>query len=331
MAATSGGSGISRSKTGPTGLAAVAVVVALAVPAAPAVAAESESSWRTNPHGAVAAAATANSKQRNTLTLRGPREVTDGAAVQLRGKLRGAKGQRVRVKIQLLGSTGWQPIANTRTKSRGKFRSSVTVAATDRATLRAVAKAQRRKQRAVSKRVTVAFTQSSAPASSPAPAPQPATSPDPADSASPTPDSAMTERELRMVTLVNEARAAGHSCGQYGYFPPAPPLEPQDLLAAAAQAHSDDMVANDFFSHTGSNGSAPWDRMSEQGYRWSRAGENIAAGYSDAAAATRGLLDSPGHCRNIMDPEFTEIGVGLATGSSGYGSYWTQNFGTPRG
>lgn len=309
------------------GLAAVAAVVTLATPAVPAVAAESESSWRTKPHGAVAAAAVVNSKQRSMLLLRGPREVTEGAAIPLRGKLRGAKGQRLRVKIQLLASTGWQPIANTRTKSRGKFRSDVTVAAADSATVRAVAKAQRRKQRAVSKRVTVTFTQSSAPASSPAPAPQPATSPGPA---SPTPDSAMAEKELQMVTLVNEARATGYTCGQYGYFPPAPPLGPQDLLAAAAQAHSDDMVANDFFSHTGSDGSEPWDRMSEQGYRWSRAGENIAAGYSDAAAATRGLLDSPGHCQNIMNPAFTEIGVGVATGDSDYGIYWTQKFGTPR-
>jgi len=310
-------------------VAAVAVA-ALAAPVAPAVASESASGWQANQLSTTAAAATASSKQRSMLKLRGPSEATQNAEIPLRGKLRGSKGQRVRVKIQLLDSAGWQPLTSVRSNTRGKFRVGVTVAAADSATYRAVAKVKRRSGLKVSKPVTVTFPREESPSTTPSPSAEPTPADEPAKAA-PATGSAMTERELQMVTLVNEARAVGQTCGQFGYFPPAPPLKPADLLAAAAQAHSDDMFAKDFFSHTGSDGSAPWDRMDRQGYQWSRAGENIAAGYSDAAAATQGLVDSPGHCRNIMNPDFTEIGVGVATGDSGYGIYWTQKFGTPRG
>ena len=110
-----------------------------------------------------------------------------------------------------------------------------------------------------------------------------------------------------------------------------PALEANDNLMAAAQGHSDDMAANNFMSHTGSNGSSPWDRMREAGYEYSRAAENVAAGYRTAESVVDGWMNSSGHRRNILNCSLTEIGVGYATNSdSDYGTYWTQKFGTPR-
>ncbi len=310
------------------GLAAIGTVVALTAPLAPAVASDSESGWRTKPVPGALTAEAARSKTRSKLKLRAPSEVAVGAEVPLRGKLRGTKGKRARVQIQLLAPAGWRTLANVRTKSRGKFRSSVKVAAADNATFRAVAKAQRRKLDATSRSVDVTFIQPAAPATSPSP-----TSPHPSGQDSFIPDSAVPELEFQMVALVNEARAAGQSCGHLGYFPPAPPLAPNDLLAAAARAHSEDMATNDYVSHTGLDGSQPSDRIFRQGYLWSRGGENIAAGkiFFNASRANQGLLDSPGHCANLMNPGYTEIGVGVASEYDSYwGIYWTQNFGTPR-
>ncbi|MEM8529931.1 MAG: CAP domain-containing protein [Chloroflexota bacterium] len=110
-----------------------------------------------------------------------------------------------------------------------------------------------------------------------------------------------------------------------------PALVVDDNLMAAAQGHSEDMAANNFMSHTGSNGSSPWDRMREAGYEYSRAAENVAAGYRTAESVVDGWMNSSGHRRNILNCGLTEIGVGYETNSdSDYGTYWTQKFGTPR-
>jgi stress response protein SCP2 len=100
-------------------------------------------------------------------------------------------------------------------------------------------------------------------------------------------------------------------------------------LAAAAQAHSDDMVRRDFFSHANPDGQQVWDRALAQGYAYRKVAENIAAGQRSAAEVVRGWMDSPGHRANILDGELTQIGVGHALGG-GYGTTWTQVFGTPR-
>jgi stress response protein SCP2 len=100
-------------------------------------------------------------------------------------------------------------------------------------------------------------------------------------------------------------------------------------LAAAAQAHSDDMVRRDFFAHANPDGQQVWDRAVAQGYAYRKVAENIAAGQRSAAEVVRGWMDSPGHRANILDGELTQIGVGHAMGG-GYGTTWTQVFGTPR-
>ncbi len=86
------------------------------------------------------------------------------------------------------------------------------------------------------------------------------------------------------------------------------------------------MVARDFYAHTAPDGSRPWDRAAAAGSRCRTVGENIACGQRSAAEVVRGWMNSPGHRANILRPEFTRIGVGLAGGGRA-GTYWTQLFG----
>ncbi len=170
-------------------------------------------------------------------------------------------------------------------------------------------------------------TSSPAPSSDPGPG---APSPGPAPSTPPAPDAGTTDFEAEVGRLVNEARATARSCGTTPY-PAAPALSMNDLLVRSARAHSQDMAANGYFSHTGLDGSQPWDRMSAAGYVWSAAGENIAAGQPTPQQVINAWLTSSGHCANIMSDSFTEIGVGHAySASAPYGHYWTQNFGSNR-
>ncbi len=113
-----------------------------------------------------------------------------------------------------------------------------------------------------------------------------------------------------------------------------PPVTMDNRLRAAAQGHSEDMALNDFFSHTGSDGSSPWDRIVAQGYNFSTAGENIAAGYTSPQDVMDGWMNSPGHRANILNCDFTDIGVGYYylgndTGNVNYHYYWTQDFAAP--
>lgn len=112
------------------------------------------------------------------------------------------------------------------------------------------------------------------------------------------------------------------------------PLQVNSKLVAAAQGHSEDMAFNDFFSHTGSNGSNVGQRIAAQGYSYSTWGENIAAGYGSAASAVNGWMNSSGHRNNILNCNFKETGVGyyyLAndTGNENWNRYWTQVFASP--
>lgn len=97
-------------------------------------------------------------------------------------------------------------------------------------------------------------------------------------------------------------------------------------LTAAAQAHSADMVARDFYSHTDPDGGKPWDRAAAAGAGQGSVGENIACGQRSPAEVVEGWMNSPGHRANILKPDFTHIGIGLAGGGRA-GTYWTQLFG----
>jgi uncharacterized protein YkwD len=134
--------------------------------------------------------------------------------------------------------------------------------------------------------------------------------------------------EDEVLRLVNDARASKRKCGSTTYKA-VRALRPDAKLAKLAAAHSSDMAAHNYFSHESRNGDSPFDRMADAGYRYSSAGENIAAGYRTPSSVVKAWLKSPGHCRNIMKRSYTELGVGFASGGY-YGSYWTQDFGNPR-
>jgi uncharacterized protein YkwD len=134
--------------------------------------------------------------------------------------------------------------------------------------------------------------------------------------------------ESEVVTLVNQRRAAGATCGGLTYGP-APALVVNTALRAAARGHSEDMATQNYFSHTSSDGRTFSQRISNAGYMgtypW---GENIAAGQSSPAAVVSGWMNSAGHCTNIMNPSHRAIGVGYAySAASSYRHYWTQDFG----
>ena len=89
------------------------------------------------------------------------------------------------------------------------------------------------------------------------------------------------------------------------------------------------MAENNYFSHTGLDGSSAGTRITRAGYTWRSYGENIAYGYSTAERVMEGWMNSSGHRANILKNNFTDIGVGYASDSRGR-IYAVQVFGTPR-
>ncbi len=128
---------------------------------------------------------------------------------------------------------------------------------------------------------------------------------------------------------INAVRAAGADCHTGGRFASAAPLTWNAKLTQAAEGHSQDMVANKFFSHTGSNGSTLSTRVNATGYVWGGLGENIAAGYIGIDSVMAGWVASDGHCANLMNPNFKEVGLVCVPGTAttAVSSYWTMDLG----
>jgi len=130
-----------------------------------------------------------------------------------------------------------------------------------------------------------------------------------------------------MLALINASRIEARMCGDNSRDP-APPVTWNNKLAQAAVAHGQDMAMSNFFSHTGSDGLAVSDRVETADYQWRAVGENIAAGQLEQAEVHQGWLDSPGHCMNIMNKVFTEVGAACVRDSgSDFGTYWVVVFG----
>ncbi|WP_077309812.1 CAP domain-containing protein [Terribacillus halophilus] len=98
------------------------------------------------------------------------------------------------------------------------------------------------------------------------------------------------------------------------------PLEWNDNVAAVALGHSEDMQKQQYFSHVTPSGEELGDRLAAGQVPFQNAGENIAAGYTDAPAAMVGWLNSEGHRKTMLDSTYKELGVGV------YRYYYTQNF-----
>lgn len=130
-----------------------------------------------------------------------------------------------------------------------------------------------------------------------------------------------------LLQAVNAVRAAGAVCGSSVYRA-THDLNWNDMLQKSASGHSRDMAQNHTFSHVGSGGSTLLHRIQTTGYRLSAAGENIAAGQSSVHEVMASWLRSPGHCKNIMEPMYQDIGVACTRNDGApYGLYWTMNLG----
>src|SRR5699024_1199687 len=118
--------------------------------------------------------------------------------------------------------------------------------------------------------------------------------------------------EERVIELTNQAREeAGLEA-----------LEMEHPLMAAAKEKSRDMYGNGYFAHESPTYGSPFDLMKVFGVTYMAAGENIAMGQSTPEEVVTAWLNSPGHRANIMNPNFTHIGVGYIEN----GHYWTQHF-----
>lgn len=133
----------------------------------------------------------------------------------------------------------------------------------------------------------------------------------------------LPENYQTLLDRVNELRASGCRCGAETMLP-VNPVSWNANLGEAALRHAQDMSRNSHFSHTGTDGSNAGERILATGYLWRTYGENIAFGYSTADAVFDGWKNSPGHCRNIMNPAFTEMGAAEVA------RYWSQEFATKR-
>ena len=124
---------------------------------------------------------------------------------------------------------------------------------------------------------------------------------------------------------INRTREKGCNCGTT-YMPPAQPLAWNNQLELAALGHAKDMNRKNYFSHTSKDGKSMQDRIVLAGYyfkgfRSFMVGENIAQGQQSISEVMQGWFKSEGHCKNLMNPGFKEVGVA----ETNY--YWVQDFG----
>ena len=137
--------------------------------------------------------------------------------------------------------------------------------------------------------------------------------------------------EQEVLTLVNEYRASGANCDSEGNYGPTDPLAMNAELRCAARLHSLDMGVRDYFDHTSPEGVGPGTRIADAGYDAWTWGENIAWGQTSPQQVVDGWIDSDGHCANIMNPGFEDIGVGYyyEPGENPWDAdrLWTQVFG----
>ncbi|GGR86292.1 CAP domain-containing protein [Deinococcus sedimenti] len=133
----------------------------------------------------------------------------------------------------------------------------------------------------------------------------------------------------RFLALTNEARRQGQRCGDE-LFHSAAPLRWNDQLATSAQTHLGDLIRLNFRGHINpQTGSTPHLRAQAAGYLGADVGENAAYDATTPEDALQTLLDSPGHCRTLMNPEWREFGAAMGNGTADtvFATYWVQDFG----
>jgi uncharacterized YkwD family protein len=153
-----------------------------------------------------------------------------------------------------------------------------------------------------------------APEPTPEPTPVPEPTPEPTPVPTPAPVKGLTADEQKMIDLVNKERqAAGLK-----------PLIVDMDLVKTARMKSQDMIDNNYFAHNSPTYGSPFDLMKSQGITYRYAGENLA-GAPTVERAHTGLMNSSGHRANILNPNYTHIGIGIVDGGP-YGKMFTQHF-----
>lgn len=152
---------------------------------------------------------------------------------------------------------------------------------------------------------------------------QPATSTKPnTKPAQPTQNSGQTstisEEASEVIRLVNVERSKNGLA----------PLKANAELSKVATVKAQDMIDKNYFDHTSPTYGSPFDMMKKFGINYTAAGENIAYGQKTPAEVMNGWMNSSGHRANILNSNFTEIGVGVAKDKNGT-PYWVQMFITP--
>jgi len=147
------------------------------------------------------------------------------------------------------------------------------------------------------------------------------------------------------LSAINSARAERHECSSGKFFSATTPLKWSDNLYKASFEHTNDLVQSQTFSHDGSGTESDWtgyilgkqssmqERIETYNYNWKYIGENLGAGtvIDSAEKMVEGWLKSPNHCVNLMNPNYTEVGmVMIKEEGSLYTHYWTQDFGQPK-
>jgi hypothetical protein len=102
-------------------------------------------------------------------------------------------------------------------------------------------------------------------------------------------------------------------------------------LTSAAEKKAVDMANVGYFSHTGPDGSTPWQYIESEGYNYLYAGENLAVDFFDVSELDSAWMNSPGHRANILNPDFQETGIGIANGvyQGREVVFYVQMFGSP--
>lgn len=151
------------------------------------------------------------------------------------------------------------------------------------------------------------------PTPTPPPTPTPTPTPTPVPQP-PAPSAGLSAEERQMVDLVNKERQANGLA----------PLAVDPALVKTARLKSQDMVDKNYFSHQSPTYGSPFDMMKQFGITYRLAGENIACNQT-VAAAHQAFMNSQGHRENILNKDFTHIGIGIVNGGP-CGKMFTQQF-----
>ena len=127
----------------------------------------------------------------------------------------------------------------------------------------------------------------------------------------------------RVMTEMNKLRSKGCKCGSQ-WMPPVGPLIWDKNLYLVSNKYARYMEYNRHFDHVSKEGEDLGDRLNKIGYRWQKIGENLAYGYHDFFDVLRAWIDSPSHCKMLMDPDVTRMGL------SKHKIYWVQSFSKKR-